>query len=146
MFYVYMLWTFYVRFTYPHHGHVTPGAMDDRDGWRERVMEIRADSATGRMIYIQMCESKWLMLNCTCNIVIFDIIELYKLYLLKCTCNIVIFDIIELYKLYLLNCTCNIVIFDIIELYKNKIKWAKTRLKMLSTKCVYKSWIFNTSA
>ena len=23
MFYVYMLWTFYVRFTYPYHGHVT---------------------------------------------------------------------------------------------------------------------------
>ena len=23
MFYVYMLWTFYVRFTYPHHGYVT---------------------------------------------------------------------------------------------------------------------------
>ena len=62
------------------------GTMDDRDGWRERVREIRAGSAT------------WWWFNKNSN------------YLTVCK------------------------------------KWIPARLKMSSTKCVYKSYIFHIYA
>ena len=37
MFYVYMLWTFYVRFTYPHHGYVTLWEKEENRACRVEV-------------------------------------------------------------------------------------------------------------